>query len=202
MWMWRGGVGLPELVAGVVSAGEGEEGDDACHVHDDHGPEGRQIAQRVGKNAAYEYAQAHAYVPRNQDAGVGGATLVVTSQIDEHILECRPHMTVAQADENGRAIVTNVVGADHKQGVAHHRDAHATTGILHDFALSQRLGTLQSREHEPDGNEHEPCARATGAMQHLLAVDGEVVAQHAKAESEARHANGENPARSEEEAVQ
>ena len=129
-------------MAGIVGAGEGEEGGDACHIHDDHGPEGGQVAERIGDDAAHEHAQAHADVPRDEDAGIGCATLVVAGQIDEHVLERGPHVAVAQADEDGRAKVANVVGTDDKQRVADDRDAHATAGILHNFALAQRLGTL------------------------------------------------------------
>ena len=54
--------GLAELMAGVVGAGEGEEGGDACHIHDDHDPEGGQVTERIGEDAANEHTQTHADV--------------------------------------------------------------------------------------------------------------------------------------------
>ena len=87
--------------------GGGEEGGDACGIDDDDGPKGGVIAQILSYDSAEKDAKTHTNVPRNQNGGVGRATLVVVCHADGHVLEGRPHVAIAQADEQCRTIVTN-----------------------------------------------------------------------------------------------
>ena len=63
------------------------------------------------RNTAYtqdttkQYTEAHADIPRCQNRGVGCASLVVTRHRNEHIQECRIHVSVAQTYERRRRIV-------------------------------------------------------------------------------------------------
>ena len=61
---------------------------------------------------------------------------------------------------------------------------------------------MQTREDESDGTEHEPSTRASRHAQHLFAIDGEVIAQHSKAEAEEHHVDANEPTTLEEEAVE
>ena len=68
-------------------------------------------------------------------------------------------------------------------------------------ALTERLAALQSREDESYRAQHEPRACAACDAHHLLAVDGEVVAQHAEAKAEEHHVDAYQPASYKEETV-
>ncbi len=67
--------------------------------------------------------------------------------------------------------------------------------------LAQGSSSLQARQDQADGAEHEIGARATRDTHHLLAVDGQVVAQHTKTEAEGDHVQAYQPPLHEEEAV-
>lgn len=62
----------------------------------------------LGYDAAQQDTQSHADVPRDEDGGVGRSALVMASYVDHHVLESRPHVTVAQSDEDGGGVVTYV----------------------------------------------------------------------------------------------
>ena len=69
-------------------------------------------------------------------------------------------------------------------------------------ALPQCLAALQTGEHQAYGAEHEVGTRAACHAQHLLAIDGQVVAQHAKAKTEGHHVDTQLPPTQEEETVE
>ena len=69
-------------------------------------------------------------------------------------------------------------------------------------ALAQGTTALQTRENESDGAEHEPSAGASSNAHDLFAVDGEIVAKHAEAETEENHIDAQQPATLEKETVQ
>ncbi len=74
------------------------------------GPKGCFVAEVFGNSATKEYAQAHAKVPTGEQSGVGCAALVVAGHADDHVLEGRPHVTVAQTDEQSRSVIAKLVG--------------------------------------------------------------------------------------------
>ena len=82
-----------------------EETGDTRGIDNDHRPESGGVAEEFGDDAAQEDAETHANVPGDQDGRVGRATLVVAGYVDGHVLEGRPHVTVAQTDKEGRAVV-------------------------------------------------------------------------------------------------
>ena len=51
-------------------------------------------------------------------------------------------------------------GHEDEQGIAHERDAHAAARIVRQQSFAQGAPTLQARDDESDGAEHEIGARA------------------------------------------
>ena len=87
------------------SPGGKEEAGDTRGVDEDDGPESSTIAEEFGDDASDKDAESHADVPGDEDGGVGGASLVVAGHVDGHVLEGRPHVSVAETDEKGGAVV-------------------------------------------------------------------------------------------------
>ena len=73
--------------AGGREEGAGEEGveEGAGGLHGGGDPEGGLVADVLRHEAAQEYADAHAGVPRYEDRGVGGAALIVAGHFDKHV---------------------------------------------------------------------------------------------------------------------
>ena len=107
-------------------------------------PEGGCIAKKLGDDAADKDAYAHAYVPRDEDGGIGRTSLMMVSHRNHHVLEGWPQVAIAQSDENGGTIVADGVGAGDKQGVADERDDHAFSCVVRQETFAQRLASLQS----------------------------------------------------------
>ncbi len=103
-------------------------------------------------------------------------------------------MTVAETDKEGGAVVAKVIGGCNKYGVSDERDEHAFGGIMREATFTEGFASLDAREHEPDGAEHEPGAGATGHAEYLFTIDGEVVAEDAEAETEEDHIDAKEPA--------
>ena len=82
-----------------------EEAGDTCGVDEDDGPEGSAVTEDLRDDASDKYAESHADVPGDENGGVGGTTLVVTGHVDGHVLEGWPHVSVAETDEKGGAVV-------------------------------------------------------------------------------------------------
>lgn len=76
----------------------------ACGVGYPGAPECGVEAPVLGKDAAEEYAESDAYVPRYEEGGIGCATLVVSGEIDEHVLERGEHVSVAKTYYQGGAV--------------------------------------------------------------------------------------------------
>ena len=70
-----------------------------------HSPESSPIAEILCDDATHQDTQSHTNVPRDENGRISRSSLVVLCHVDGHILESRPHMTVAQADEQGGTIV-------------------------------------------------------------------------------------------------
>ena len=110
-------------------------------------------------------------------------------------------MAVAQTDEQRRAVVANGIGTGDEQQVAHRADKDSLRGIVYQSPLAQLPGSLQAGEDQSDGQQHEVGSRAARDAHHLLAVDGQIVRQHAVAESEEGDVHTDGPSAQEEEAV-
>ena len=72
---------------------------------------------------------------------------------------------------------------------------------MRDTPVSQGLSALQPREDQADGTEHEIGPSTTRDAQHLLTIDGEIIAEHTEAEAERHHIQAQEPATQEEEAI-
>ena len=70
-----------------------------------------------------------------------------------------------------------------------------------DATFTQGFAALKAREDESDGAEHEVGTCAACDAQLFLAVDGEVIAEYAKAEAEGNHVDTKEPAAKEKKAV-
>ena len=84
-----------------------EEKGDTKGVDEGDSPESGIVAQELGNDASHENAQAHAKVPRDEDGGVGCASLVVGGHAYGHILEGGPHVTIAKSKKDGATVVAN-----------------------------------------------------------------------------------------------
>ena len=101
----------PDTIAETPSEekglGGGEEGSNTSGIDEDNSPERGAIAQIFGNDASGEDAKSHADVPRDQDGGISRTALVVMRHADGHVLEGRPHVPIAQSDEQGRTVVAD-----------------------------------------------------------------------------------------------
>lgn len=93
-----------ETVAEEMGADVEEKEGYTCSVGYPGAPECGVEAPVLGEDATEEYAEAYAYVPRYEEGGIGCATLVVGGEIDEHVLECGEHVTVAKTYYQGGAV--------------------------------------------------------------------------------------------------
>ena len=87
--------GAVEVAAEEKGLGGKEEGGNTDGIDGGYCPKGAGIAQIFSNDTTEEDAKSHADVPRDEDGGVGRATLIVAGYIDGHILEGGPHVTVA-----------------------------------------------------------------------------------------------------------
>ena len=85
--------------------------------------------------------------------------------------------------------------------VADEGDDHAGTGVEGETAFAEGLASLETGQDQADGTEHEVGACAAGDAHDLLAVDGEVVAEHAETETEGHHVETQEPTADEEETI-
>ena len=85
-----------------------EETGDTCSIDEDDGPEGGTVAEEFGDDASDKDAESHADIPGDKNGGVGGSALIVAGHVDGHVLEGGPHVAVAEADEEGGAVVADI----------------------------------------------------------------------------------------------
>ena len=83
-----------------------EEAGHAGGIDEDDSPESSGIAQELRDHTANENAEAHTDIPGYEDGAVCRTTLIVMRHIDSHVLESWPHVTVAEADEQGGTVVS------------------------------------------------------------------------------------------------
>jgi len=115
----------PQAFALEVVACVEEEEQGTRHVDCPRCEECRRVAKMLGYDAANEYAKTYAHVPRHKYGTVGGAALRVLCHIDKHVLIGRVHSSVAQTDDQRRAIVAKLIGHGGKKEVTHSRNTHA-----------------------------------------------------------------------------
>ena len=92
--------------------------------------------------------------------------------------------------------------ATYEYNLHYSRFSDSLPRIMREATLAQGLAALQAREDQTDGAEHEVGARAACDAHHLLAIDGQIVAQHAETEAEGHHIQPQQPAAQEEESVE
>ena len=84
-----------------------EEAGHAGGIDEDDSPESSGIAQELRDHTANENAEAHTDIPGYEDGAVCSASLIIPSHIDSHVLEGRPHVPIAEADEQGGTVISN-----------------------------------------------------------------------------------------------
>ncbi len=67
------------------------------------------VAEVFGNGTACKHAHAHAQIPRGEQRGVGSTALAVGCHIDEHHLESRPQVPVAQTDDEWCEVISDGV---------------------------------------------------------------------------------------------
>ena len=122
--------------------------DDAEDFDDPGAPEGGVIVVVLGQIAADQDSETDAEIPGGEEGGVGSAALIGRSQVDKHILEGWPEMSVAEADEQGAAVEAPDVVQQGKEQIADAADACADGGIVEDAALLQRAAANEARHEE------------------------------------------------------
>ena len=111
-------------------------------------------------------------------------------------------MAIAQSDEQCRAIVSQVIGTSHEECIAEGREHHTFSRIPRESAFPETLASLQTGGYQSHGEHCEIHTRSARPAHHFLAIDGQVVAQHAEAESEEHHVHRQQPSVSQEKAVE
>ena len=123
----------------------GEEKEEcASTVHDGYPPECSSITEILDDGTTEEDADTDAEIPAGEEGGVGCASLVVGSNADDHVLEGRPKVTIAKADEDGGTLIAHHVGASDEKQIADGRGEDADTCIIDEPALAQHLASLQT----------------------------------------------------------
>ena len=154
-----------------------------------------------GYDTAHQHAHSHAQIPAREDSGIGGTTLVVLRQVDEHILKCRPHVTIAQPDDERCQIIAPFILQARKNGISEHRHHHTHTRVLHHLAPSERLSARESGEDKTNSEEGEEEARSSRDAKALLAINRNERAHYAIRKGKGEHRQEERPSLQQEEAV-
>ena len=129
-------------VKGGVCCEEKEEGTGT--MHDGNPPKRSSITEILDDGAAEEDADTDAKIPAGEEGGVGRASLVIGGYADDHVLECWPEVTIAQANEDGGTIITYYVGTGDEEQIADGRGDDADASIVDEPPLTQHLASLQT----------------------------------------------------------
>ena len=78
-----------------MTANVEEEEGDASQVGHPSAPEGSVKAPMLGEDTTYKHTEANAYIPRYQESRSSSAPLLISSEIDKHILERGEHVPIA-----------------------------------------------------------------------------------------------------------
>lgn len=122
----------------------------ARQVDEPGAPKGGVVAEVLGDAAAREDPQPHPDVPRDEQRRVSRTAPLVRREVQEHRLKGGEHVAVAEADNEGRAVVAPAVVQRREEQIAQQRNRHAARGILHDAAAAQRAAADETREDQPD----------------------------------------------------
>lgn len=156
-------------------------------------PEGRSISEVLCYHTAEENAQSLPNVPCREHRGVGGATLVVSRHIYHHVLMCRIHMSVAEAYEECRHVISRHLRISYEEHIAQGGDDDALESVMRKISFPQRLASMEPREYQSYGENSEEGARATGDAQLFPTVEGQIVAENTIAEPEEDQIDGYRP---------
>lgn len=166
--------GSADTVCEVVAAAAGEVDDGADGVDAAGPPESGVEAEMLGDDTAEEGAEPEAGVPGYEQGGVGCAAPVAVGEVDEDVLEGGIHMPVAEAYDEGGAVVSPEVVDGGEDEVADERDDDADRGVAGDHAAAQGAAAEDTRQDKADGEEEEEEACAAYYTELLLAVDGDI----------------------------
>lgn len=124
-----------------------KEQHDTHHVHHHHPPEGCRIADVLRDKASEKDTYALPQVPARQDGRVRRTPFVVARYAYHHVLERRPHMSVAQSDEQCRPVVAR-----------QHQSHHVLRGPerLRQLQRQQRCQQIEGKEQREVRRHHPP----------------------------------------------
>ena len=101
---------LTQFIAEIMALDVEPEAEEAGKVDCPSSPEGCSVAVMLSEQAAQEDAKTDTYVPRHQYGAIGGAALVVRSQVYKHVLIGRIHMTIAKTNDECGTIISYGIG--------------------------------------------------------------------------------------------
>ena len=111
---------LPQPIPNEALSGIGKEESYAEGVAEEGNPECCVVIEVFGEDSSENHTQSHTQIPRGENRGIGSASLTVGCQIDKHVLHGGIHVSVAQTDNDGRAIVANGIMECRKEEIAKH----------------------------------------------------------------------------------
>ena len=160
----------PEFVLLEMAADMEEIPEDTGRVYEECGPESTVIAEMFGQDTAGQDAETETGIPGRQDGRIGRAALIVLGKVDEHVLESRIHVAVAESDNECRQIVAYGVmdGSEHQ--IAAHGCDSADGCVVSDPVFPQGLGPGKPRQYEAYGEKREEKAGAARNAEFFLAI--------------------------------
>ena len=138
---------LSQSVAHKVTANTHKEESHAEGIHHPCSPEGSVITYVFEYETTGHDAKTDARIPHGELGRIGSTALIVRRIVDEHSLKRRPHVTVAEAYNQGRAVIPPRIMDSRKQKVAEHAQKHTAAGILKSLTLAQATGAYDARHH-------------------------------------------------------
>ena len=139
-----GSLHLSQPVFEELSAGEAEEENHARKVYCPRTPECRVVAPVLGEKTAHHNTQSDAYVPRYQQGRVSRSALLVRGEIYKHSLEGGEHMTISQADDKCRSVISPQIMHRRKKQISKDRHHHSKRGIFYNLSLAQGAAAHQA----------------------------------------------------------
>lgn len=171
----------------------GKEKDYSGCVADPCRPEGCAVGEMLCSKASNDDAQAYTGLPGSEERAVCRAALRGGCKVDEHRLEGRKHMSVAESDDECCSVESPGVVQGSKHQITDKRNDYAVSGILCHLSLAQPFGTDQSARYEPHAQQGEEQTCAGGDAEFLLRIDGNVCAHYTIRVTEQSDAKGFGP---------
>lgn len=131
-----------------------------------------------------EYTQSDANVPGGEVGGVGGTSLVVARQVDEHGLEGRADEAVSHTKDCGGEVEACRIFEEYENGVAHYHQDDPDGDECDEFSPVHKAGAQQAGTDESDGHEHEKESGTAADPNFCGSVDGDEGGYDAEAEGE------------------